>query len=288
MEKFSTTGLDPAAAREAARAIRRAVLEMTHRAGASHAGSALSAADLLAALYSGILRVDAAEPSWRGRDRFILSKGHACAALYAALARGGFFPASWLHEFYQDGSPLAGHATHQGVPGVEVSTGSLGHGLSIGCGLALAAQYDAAPWRVFVLLSDGECDEGAVWEAALFAAHHRLENLVAIVDYNKSQSLGTVEEVLRLEPFAAKWEAFGWSVAEINGHEPQEIGAALERLPRQAGRPTCVVAHTVKGKGVGFMENRLLWHYRAPDSGELTEALAELDRTPPDPAGRRA
>jgi transketolase len=277
MPAFPTTRLDLAAARERAREIRRLAVEMTHRAGSSHVGSALSAADLLAALYSGILRVDPAAPSSAERDRFILSKGHACAALYAVLAGRGFFPKSWLRDFCRDGSTLAGHATHQGVPGVVVSTGSLGHGLSIGCGLALAARADAAAYRVFVLLSDGECDEGSVWEAALFAAHHSLDNLVAIVDYNKIQSLGAVAEVLRLEPFAQKWRAFGWSVAEINGHDMIEIAAALERVPRQRGRPALVLAHTVKGRGVGFMENHLLWHYRAPDAAELGRALAELD-----------
>jgi transketolase len=260
--------------------IRRAVIEMTHRARSSHLGSALSAADLLAALYGGILRIDPAAPAAPGRDRFLLSKGHACAALYAALASRGFFPASWLRDFYQDGSALAGHATHKNVPGVEVSTGSLGHGLPIACGLALAAKKDAAPYRVFALLSDGECDEGSVWEAALFAAHHALDNLVAIVDYNKIQSLGTVEEVLGLEPFAEKWRSFGWSVAEINGHDLSQIGAALEPLPREPGKPACVIAHTIKGKGVGFMENNLLWHYRAPNAAELNAALAELNAAP--------
>jgi transketolase len=268
---------DSARVRDLASEIRRAVVEMTHRARSSHLGSALSAADLIAALYSGILRIDPAAPAAPGRDRFILSKGHACAALYAALASRGFFPTSWLSEFYQDGAPLAGHATHKGVPGVEVSTGSLGHGLPIACGLALAAKKDAAPYRVFVLLSDGECDEGSVWEAALFAAHHALDNLVAIVDYNKIQSLGSVREILGLEPFAEKWKSFGWSVTEINGHDLSQIGAALDRVPREPGRPACVVAHTVKGRGIGFMENNLLWHYRAPDAAERDQALAELD-----------
>jgi transketolase len=278
MQAHPKTRLDLAAARDLAGEIRRAVVKMTHRAGSSHVGSALSAADLLAALYSGVLRVDPAAPCAAERDRFILSKGHACAALYAALAARGFFPKSWLRDFCQGGSPLAGHATHHGVPGVEVSTGSLGHGLSIGCGLALAAKKDLAPYRVFVLLSDGECDEGSVWEAALFAAHHSLDNLVAIVDYNKMQSLGAVDEVLRLEPFAAKWRAFGWSVAEINGHDMRQIAATLERLPREPAAPTLLLAHTVKGSGVSFMENNLLWHYRSPDAAELGQALAEISQ----------
>lgn len=277
MQAFEKTRLDLAAGLDLSREIRRAVLEMTHHAGSSHVGSALSAADLIGALYSGILRIDPARAASAERDRFILSKGHACAALYAALAGRGFFPKSWLRDFCQDGAPLAGHATHQGVPGVEASTGSLGHGLSIGCGLALAAKRDATAYRVFVLLSDGECDEGSTWEAALFAAHHALDNLVAIVDYNKIQSLGAVDDVLKLEPFAEKWKAFGWPVAEINGHNLFEIGEALESLPREPGKPTCVLAHTVKGKGVSFMENSLLWHYRAPNAIELGQALAEVE-----------
>ncbi len=276
MEPPTKKRFDAARGRELALEIRRAVLAMTHRAGSSHVGGALSAADLLAALYSGILRVDPAAADAPRRDRFLLSKGHACAALYAALAGRGFFPKDWLGDFYQDGAALAGHATPS-VPGVEVASGSLGHGLPIGCGLALAAKHDAAGYRVFVLLSDGECDEGSVWEAALFAAHHELDNLVAIVDYNKIQSLGSVSEVLQLEPFAAKWRAFGWSLAEIDGHDLDQIGAALEAIPRRPGKPTCVLAHTVKGRGVGFMENQLLWHYRAPDAAELERALAELE-----------
>jgi transketolase len=268
-------------ARGLAREVRRAVLEMTHRAKSSHVGSALSAVDLIAALYSGILNVSPASVDSPRRDRFVLSKGHACAALYAALAVRRFFPRQLLDDFYADGSPLMGHVTHNAAPGVEASTGSLGHGLSIACGLALAAKRDhephRPPYRVFVLLSDGECDEGSVWEAALFAAHHALDNLVAIVDYNKIQSFGTVDEVLRLEPFADKWKAFGWSVAELDGHNLRDIGETLGAVPPDAGKPTCVVAHTVKGRGVSFMENRLLWHYRAPVEAQLSQALAEVD-----------
>lgn len=259
--------------------IRRHVLRMVHRARASHVGSALSMADLLAVLYGGVLRVDATRPDWPDRDRFILSKGHGCAGVYAALAESGFFPVAWLASFYQDGSLLAGHITFGRVPGVELSTGSLGHGLGVGCGMALAAKRDGRSYRVFALLSDGECDEGSIWEAALFAPQHRLDNLVAIIDYNKIQSLGTVKEVLDLEPFAAKWEAFGWATVEIDGHDVAQIERALMAVPLQPGRPTCVVAHTVKGKGVRFMEDRLLWHYRPPSEDELAEALAELERS---------
>jgi len=256
--------------------IRVQALQMIYRAKSSHIGSALSMADLLAVLYSGILRVDPQQPDWPDRDRFLLSKGHACTALYVVLAQRGFFPANWLDDFYQNGSHLAGHATHVGVPGVEVSTGSLGHGLSIACGMALAGKRDARAYRVFTLLSDGECDEGSTWEAVLFAPHHRLDNLIAIVDYNKIQSLGTVREVLDLEPLAAKWRAFGWAVREIDGHNLEQIERTLSLLPAESGKPTCVIAHTLKGKGVSFMENKLLWHYRTPDREEMAQALAEL------------
>ncbi len=252
---------------------------MIHHAKSSHIGSAFSMADLLAVLYTKILRIDPHHPDWPDRDRFILSKGHACAPLYAVLAERGFFPKAWLDDFYQDGSRLAGHATHSGVPGMEVSTGSLGHGLPIACGMALAAKRDTRTFRVFVLLSDGECDEGSTWEAALFAPHHKLDNLIAVIDYNKIQSLGSVKEVLDLEPFAAKWRAFGWSVHEIDGHNFEDIERALMNVPPDPGKPTCIIAHTVKGKGVSFMEDKLLWHYRAPNSEEMAAALAELENS---------
>lgn len=234
-------------------------------------------ADILAALYVRILRVDPERPQWPDRDRLILSKGHACVSLYAALAFQGFFPESWLETFYQDGGKLAGHATHTGVPGVEFSTGSLGHGLSVATGMALAAKRDGAGHRIFALLSDGECDEGSVWEPALFAPHHNLDNLTVIIDYNKIQSLGRVEDVLNLDPLGGKWAAFGWAVREIDGHDMGQILSALENLPMQSGRPTCIVAHTVKGKGVSFMEDKLLWHYRNPSAEDVDLAVAELE-----------
>jgi transketolase len=260
-------------ARVLARRIRAHVLRMSHRARSSHVGTGLSSADVLAVLYGGWLRVG--PELGADRDRFILSKGHGCAALYAVLAERGFFPLEWLETFYADGSPLVGHAT-VGVPGVELSTGALGHGLAVGCGMALGAQRDAASYRTVVMLSDGECDEGSTWEAALFAPHHRLDNLIAIVDYNKIQSLGAVKDVLGLEPFAQKWTAFGWAVHEVDGHDCHAIRDVLDRTPFHAGGPSCVIAHTVKGKGISFMENQLLWHYRSPDAGELARALDEL------------
>ena len=258
--------------------IRRRALQMICQAKSSHIGSVFSAVDILAVLYDTILRVDPWRPDWPDRDRFILSKGHACAGLYAALAERGFIPAAWLDEFFANGGPLMGHATHWGVPGVDVSTGSLGHGLSLGCGMALAGKRDQLSYRVFVILSDGECNEGSTWEAALFAPQHRLDNLVAIVDYNKIQSFGRVEDVLNLAPFARKWESFGWAVCEINGHDHAEIHQVLSQLPRLPGKPTCIVANTVKGQGVSFMEDQILWHYRCPDAEERRLALAELER----------
>jgi transketolase len=275
-----THGLDVETTRALARKIRRHVVEMTHRAQASHVGTSLSMAELLAVLYGGILRVDPSVLESPDRDRFVLSKGHGCAGLYAVLAERGFFPPARLADFYRDGTRMAGHVTRGSLPGVEVSTGALGHGLSIACGMALAGRRDRRLFRVFALLSDGECDEGPTWEAALLAAHHRLDTLVAIVDYNKIQSLGTVKEVLDLEPLAQKWQAFGWEAREIDGHDVTEIHRVLSRVPLAPGRPTCVVAHTVKGKGVTFMENNLLWHYRAPDAVEVARALAELDAEP--------
>lgn len=262
---------------ELATRIRRHVLAMTHRARSSHVGSSLSIADILAVLYRRILRIDPAHPQWPERDRFILSKGHGAAAVYAALAELGFFPVAELDTFYQNGSALAGHITHTGVPGVEASTGSLGHGLAMGCGIALAGKQDARDYRVFVMLSDGECDEGSTWESALFAPHHQLDNLAVIVDYNRIQSLDRVENTLALEPFAQKWTAFGWSVREIDGHDLGEIEATLRALPFAKGRPSCVIAHTTKGKGVSFMEDSVFWHYQAPNAEDLRRALQELE-----------
>jgi transketolase len=256
---------------------RTAVLHMVYRARSSHIGSSFSMVELLACLYGRILRVDPSRPDWPDRDRFILSKGHACAALYAILAERGFFPREWLSSFYQDGSPLAGHITHTTVPGVDASTGSLGHGLPIATGMALAGKRDDRPFQVYALLSDGECDEGSTWEAILFAGHHKLDNLIAIVDYNKVQSIGRVEEVLDLEPFADKWRACRWAVREIDGHDLAQVDSALTSVPFERGRPTCIIAHTVKGKGVSFMEDTVLWHYRSPDDQELASALAELE-----------
>jgi len=258
-----------------AKTIRCHALHMVYKAKASHIGTCLSMADLLAVLYDKILRINSAQPNWPDRDRFILSKGHGAAILYATLAERGFFPVDELDTFCQDGSRLAGHVTY-GVPGVEVSTGSLGHGLSLGCGMALAAKHEDKAYRVFVLLSDGECDEGSIWEAVLFAPHHQLDNLIAIVDYNKIQAFGMVKEVLDLEPLADKWRAFRWTVREIEGHDYKQIDDVLTSVPFEAGKPSVVIANTVKGKGISFMENQLAWHYKSPDHDQLAQALIEL------------
>lgn len=257
-----------------AKRLRTHVLRMVHRAHASHIGSCLSVADVLAVLYGAVLRVDPACPFWPGRDRLILSKGHAAAALYAALAECGFLQMSELDTYCSTGSRLLGHANHE-VPGVELSTGSLGHGLPVGCGLALALQEQVPSPRVFVLMSDGEQDEGSVWEAALFAAHHSLDNIVGIVDANQLQGLGRVEEVLKLEPLTAKWNAFGWSCCEVNGHDIAQLRDALTSVPFRRGYPSLVIARTTKGRGVSFMENQFVWHYRSPTREELAQALAE-------------
>lgn len=259
-----------------ARRIRVHALRMTSGGGSSHIGAVFSMADVLAVLYCETLRIDPRAPKWPQRDRFILSKGHAGAGVYAALAERGFFPVSRLASHYKDGSYLSGHVSHKGIEGVELSTGSLGHGLPVGTGMALAGKLDGAEHRVFVLMSDGECDEGSNWEAALFAAHHKLDNLVAIIDYNKIQSLAPVAETLALEPFRDKWESFGWETREADGHNHSELSALFTALPFRRGRPSCVIAHTTKGKGVSFMENSVLWHYRTARGEEYERALAEL------------
>jgi transketolase len=254
--------------------LRRHVVRMCSSGGSSHVGSGLSIADIVAVLYGKVLRIDPANPTWSERDRFILSKGHAGACVYAALAERGLFDVSELDSHYCNGSKLSGHVSHKGVPGVEVSTGSLGHGLGIGAGMAFNLRRLGGSQRVFVLLSDGECDEGSVWEAAMFAGHHRLANLCAVIDYNKLQSLGRVSDTVNLEPFSAKWRAFGWHAIRVDGHDHDALSVAF--VERADNRPTCIVADTVKGRGVSFMENQVLWHYRAPRDHEYVAAMREL------------
>ena len=264
---------------ELAKRIRIHALQMTSRGGSSHIASAFSMADILGVLYGRVLNVAPCDPKMLNRDRFILSKGHAGAAVYAALAECGFFPCERLETHYQDGSDLSGHVSHKNIPGVEFSTGSLGHGLPVATGMAKAAKLKGDSHRVFALLSDGECDEGSNWEAALFASHHQLDNLVCIIDYNKIQSLAPVAETLALEPFSDKWTSFGWHVTDVDGHDHDQLAASLSREQTCPEQPKCVIAHTTKGKGVSFMENAVLWHYRTARGEEFDSALSELEKS---------
>ncbi len=261
---------------EKAQWVRQQVLEMIHRAGKGHIGGSFSCVEILVSLYyGGILHIDPEIPSWGERDRFILSKGHSCASLYAVLADLGFFTVSELSTFNQEGSRLEGHP-NRGIPGIEVDTGSLGHGLGVGAGLALSAKIDKADWMTIALLSDGECHEGSVWEAAMFAAHHELHNLVAIVDRNRQCVLDFTENCNRLEPFAAKWRAFGWEVREVAGHSFEELLYALGDIRLRKTDPLIIIADTIKGKGVSFMEGKIEWHHRVPEGEQLEMARREL------------
>lgn len=271
----------PIAALQAhSRHIRRNVLEIAARVKSSHIGGSFSVADILTTLYFKVLRVDPKHPLDENRDRLIFSKGHCALALYATLAERGFAPESVLNDFFADGKLLTGHPTRNCIPGVEASTGSLGHGLSIAAGIAYAARMDKQTYRAYAVLSDGECDEGSTWEAAMSAAHHKLDNLIAIVDYNRLQGFGRTDEVLSLEPLAAKWTSFGWAVKEVDGHDFTELLPAFKKTPFVKGRPSVVIAHTVKGKGVSFMENLLDWHYKYPQGEELQRAFKELGGLP--------
>lgn len=254
--------------------IRQNALRMVCRAKASHIASALSVADVLAVLYGKVMRFDPADETAQWRDRFILSKGHACVAVYSTLSEVGFFEKEQLDTYGDDFSWLMNHISHK-VNGVEFSTGALGHGLPFGVGKALAAQTRGETWRTFVLLSDGEMDEGSNWEALMFAAHHHLYQLTAIIDYNKLQSLDSIANTLGLEPLVDKLKAFGAHVSEIDGHDHQQIAEALADISYD--KPRVIVAHTTKGKGVSFMENRVEWHYKNPSDAQLFMALAELE-----------
>lgn len=259
---------------ELARRIRAHALRMVHKAKASHVGSALSIADILAVLYAPDgLRLNAADPQWPQRDRFLLSKGHACVAVYAALAERGFFPVDELSTYGQDFARLMNHVSHQ-VPGVEFSTGSLGHALPFAVGKLLAARIRGEDWRCVVLLSDGELNEGSNWEALMFAAHHRLSQLTVVVDANGLQSLTTTAETLDMGVLAAKFSAFGCDVEEVDGHDHTALRGAL--FTPVGERPAVVIARTIKGKGVSFMEGQVAWHYRSPNDAQLAQALAEV------------
>lgn len=257
--------------------IRKKIIKMVSASKSSHVGSALSIVEILVVLYFKVLKIDSHNPEYDNRDRFILSKGHASVALYAALSERGFFDENLLDKFFIDGGILPGHLDRNVIMGIEVSSGSLGHGLSIGVGMAIAAKHDNKDHKIYVLMSDGECDEGSVWEAAMLAGHLKLDNLVAIIDYNKIQSFGRVEEVLNLEPLSEKWMAFGWGVKEVDGHDFQELLSALESIPIKPNKPSIVIAHTIKGKGVSFMEDKLEWHYKSPDQQQYEMAIKEID-----------
>ena len=262
--------------REFARKIRRHCLKMVHKGQSGHIGSMLSMADILPVLYTKILNVSPKEPKMPGRDRFILSKGHGGAAVLATLAELGFFPLDWLGTYYQDAGKLSGHISHH-IPGVELSTGSLGHGLPVACGMALAARHDNARHRVFCLVSDGDCDAGSTWEAIMLAGQHHWDNLVMLVDYNQLQALGCSKDIINLNPLAPKLEQFGWAALDADGHDQQAIYKALARLPLCPGRPSAIIFHTIKGKGVSFMENNYTWHYGGLTDALLAQALKEVE-----------
>jgi len=261
--------------RERAQAIRRCDLTLIHRGGVGHPGGDLSAADILATLYFAALNIDPANPLDPERDRFFLSKGHSSGALYSTLALRGFFPLEELDTFAQPLSRLNAHPSKK-VPGVEANTGPLGHGLPIAVGCALAAKMSRAAWRVYVLVGDGELDEGTNWEAAMAAAHHQRDNLTVIIDRNGLQLGDTPERTLGLEPLADKWRAFGWAVREANGHDHGALLDALTHLPYEPGKPNCLIAHTHKGQGVSFMRDRAEWHHGVPTAAQLEAALKEL------------
>jgi transketolase len=272
----SSPGPDVALLTARAAELRGRVVEMSHKAQAAHLASSLSCADVLAAAYWHVLRIDPQQPDDPLRDRFILSKGHAAAALYAVLAMKGYFPEAELETYCQDGGRLAEHPPAKLLPGVEAATGSLGHGLPLGLGMALSARIRGETIRVFALLSDGENNEGSVWEAAMFASAQRLENVCVIVDYNKWQATARSNETLMLAPLRDKWAAFGWDAREIDGHDVGALATAMQNVPNGSGKPVALIAHTVKGKGVSFMEDDNNWHYRAPTADEVAKARQEL------------
>jgi transketolase len=275
-----TEPVSAAAIAERARCIRRASLRMVHAAKMGHPGGDLSAADILATLYFRVLTVSPANPSDPARDRFILSKGHASAVLYATLAEKQFFPAEWLTTYMRPLSALNGHPDRNKVPGVEANTGPLGHGLPIAVGAALGGKMSGATFRTFVLTGDGELQEGSNWEAAMAASQFALERLTLIVDRNGLQQGDTTERTMGLEPLADRWRAFGWGVVEVDGHDVPALIETFGQLPFAKGRPTCVIARTRKGRGVSFIEDRVEWHHRVPTDVELETALAELAGEP--------
>ncbi len=257
------------------RKIRGQVVELSHGSGASHLGGSLSAVDILTTLYWSKMNIDPQKPDSPDRDRFIMSKGHAAAAFYTTLCFRGFFGKETLLTYAKEGTKLAEHPGPKCAPGVEAATGSLGHGLPIGLGMAVAGKRQNRNYKVYVLLSDGECNEGSVWEGAMFAAANKLDNVCVVVDFNKWQATGRSEEVMQLQPLREKWEKFGWDAYEIDGHNLQELLDALEKFPSN-GKPVAIIANTVKGKGISFMEDDNNWHYRIPTEEEVQQAKEEL------------
>ena len=261
-----------------ARTIRRRIIEMLCAAGSGHAGGSLSGADIVTALYFHQMRHNPKDPHWSDRDRFILCKGHCAPLLYAVLAESGYFPREELKTLRKLNSSLQGHPNMKKTRGVEASTGSLGQGLSIANGIALGGKLDRKDYTVYALLGDGEIDEGQVWEAAMFASHYKLDNVVAILDRNKLQVDGATETIMALEPVADKWKAFGWHVVETDGHDMGRLLDAFAEARCKKNKPSIIIAHTIKGKGVSFMENKIDWHGRAPEGAEAIKALAELEQ----------
>lgn len=259
------------------RELRKVIVKTLEAGRRGHVGAAFSLVEILRVLYDNILRYDPKDPKWFERDRCILSKGHGCLALYALLAEKGFFPESELWKFCKADGILGGHPEHK-VPGVEVSTGSLGHGLSLGIGMAINARYEKADYRTFVIVGDGECNEGSIWEACLCAGKHKLSNLTVLVDYNKHQSYATTAEVLSLEPFVDKWMAFGFATKEVDGHNVEELKSALLSIPFESDKPSVIICHTIKGRGISYVENNLDWHHKSKVSDEdIAGLLAELE-----------
>lgn len=260
-----------------ARILRARIVETSHKAGIPHLGSCLSCVDILTALYFSVLRIDAAKPTDPDRDRFILSKGHGAPALFQVLAMRGFYPESMLDTYGEDGGVFAEHPPAPGyLAGIEAATGSLGHGLPIALGMALAGRIKKQNYNVYAVLSDGECNEGSVWEAAMLAASQKVSNLCIVIDFNKWQATGRSREVMALDPLVDKWKAFGWNACEVNGHNMTELVDTLQRFPSEQQKPTAIIAHTVKGKGVSFMEDDNNWHYRTPTADEVVIAKREL------------
>ena len=270
------TDIDASTLQKAASRLRGKVVDLSHVAKSAHLGSSLSCCDIVAAAYWHVLNIDPQNPKWVDRDRFILSKGHAATTLYAALAFKGYFDEALLDTYTKDGSILAEHPPANMLAGVEAATGSLGHGLPIGVGMALSGRLDGKNFRVFALLSDGENNEGSVWEAAMFAAAQKLENVCVIVDYNKWQATARSNETLQLAPLRDKWAAFGWDAHEVDGHDVATLARLMASVPNGSGKPVALIAHTVKGKGVSFMEDDNNWHYRSPTAEERLTAHREL------------